>query len=236
MTNDQLILFELDALLDTRLGCIIQHMPKEAAEIDMTAWCSRVTNTVADFVPGLEQETWESWYAKRDLQTLKSSLATAFILEFQKKSFELVELNNRFPMVDNVGVFVNVYPYQLDQDTKDALKEVLDSFMAPGIKVGLIYQHPVNLTPTYLSENYHYYGLYNFDEWLGHQHETLLEKPIPAFAVNAPKLFSKAMPTDADIEELQLSDHEELFSGLELLLSPKLMVGFLEMRAFSQLL
>ena len=76
MDAKQYLLIDLDALLDTRLGCLIRHRPQAAADVDMGAYRGRLHDRLWEFCDDVSEAQWRQWWAERDVGVLKSSLAT----------------------------------------------------------------------------------------------------------------------------------------------------------------
>jgi hypothetical protein len=232
----QHLLFDLDALLDTRLGCLIHHRTKESADIDMDAYRGRLADNLWTLCDNVTEEDYRSWWAQRDVAVLKCSLASSMMVRLKAMTYNLMAVRAKQGFMTDLKVVINAYPYKLDAETRQAYKESIKELVAKDFEVDVVYLPPEVLTPQVLFSSYDYYALYELDRWLTVNHVALTDHPIPAFPINAPSLYCNQIPTQADIEELGLSHREEAFAQWEVYMSAHLMLGFLPISEYTQLL
>lgn len=236
MNTAQHLLFDLDALLDTRLGCLIQHDPKAAADVDMMGYRQRLDDDLSAYCPGVSAETYRQWYTDRTAQTLPHSLGTGMMIRLKAMTYEIAGDVSALPFLETMTVTVNTYPYDLTESETSGLKMAIQEIVADRFKVHMKYLPPEALTPHVLDTHYHYYALYDLDTWLTHHHEALQTQPMPSFPINAPKLCFGQTPDEADIEKMGLSTQEETFTHMEFILSAHVMLGYLDVAEYCQLL
>ena len=236
MITRQHLLIDLDALLDTRLGCLIHHRAKDAAAMDMDAYRGRLTDNLWELCDNVTPEDYRDWWASRDIEVLKCSLASSMMVRLKAMTYNLMAVRSKQGFMTDLKVVVNTYPYKLEDEVRQAYKESVKDVISKDFIVEMVYLSPEALTPETLMVSYHYYALYDLDRWLTANHTALEEHPIPSFPINAPSLYCNRWPTDADIKELGLSHREEAFAQWELYMSAHLMLGFLPISEYTQLL
>lgn len=236
MNTSQYLLIDLDALLDTRLGCLIQHRPAQAAQMDMVAYRGRFTDNLWTLCDEVTEEQYKSWWANRSVETLQCSTATPMMVRLKAMTYNLMGSKGKLTYMEDLKVYVNTYPYQMDKDVKQAFQDAIKEVVAPDFEVKLVHLHPEVLSPQTLDLHYHYYAVYDLDAWLTYNHKRLEEHPIPAFSMNAPGLFFNHLPDDADIENIGLAQKSEAFVQWELVMCAHLMLGFLPVVEYSQML
>lgn len=236
MIDVQHLLVDLDALLDTRLGCLIQHRPEAAAEMDVTAYRARLTDELWTLCEGVTEEEYKQWWAERDIETLQHSFATSIMMRLKAMTYNLIAVQAKQQFMTDLKVTVNTYPYRLDEDVKEAYRQAVVDVVAKGFRVEVVYLTPETLTPTHLAGTYHYYAIYDLDKWLTVHHEALAEHPMPSFSMNAPSLFFNRLPDETDIKDLGLDNPVEAFAKWELYMSAHVMLGFLPVVEYSQML
>lgn len=236
METRQYLLIDLDALLDTRLGCLIQHRVAEAAEIDMAAYRGRFNDDLWTLCRNVTEDDYRQWWADRDETTLQCSFATPMMMRLKAMTYELVAKKASHAYLKEIKVFVNIYPYRLSDQIKAEYQSAIKEVVHRGVGVEMVSLPPEQLSPQSLMSHYNYYALYDFDRWLTCQHEVLGENPIPAFPMNAPALFANALPDQTDIEKLGLFQTEEAFAQWEFYFGAHLSLGFLPAVEYSQLL
>lgn len=234
METQQRLLVDLDALVDTRMGCFIQHCGAEAAKIDMAAWRTRSSDNMDGVLPGVSHEDWARWYKRRDVTTLSHSFATAFMYKLKGMAAEAVKLKKAQPFLESCTLTINAHPYQLSDPIKHAFTEAISEVVDGVFTVHFVSLPPDILTPRTLTASWEYYCLYDLDAWMKAQHKNLEKDAIPKFAMNAPAIFRGSVPTEADIKELELSNERELFAQFEFAMSATIMLGYMPVDLFSQ--
>lgn len=236
MHASQHILVDLDSLLDTRLGCLITRKPVVAAKIDMDKYRGRLTDNLWELWPEVTEEEWRAWWSERDVNVLMNSLATPIMMRLKSATFNLKALQAKETMMTDLKVIINTYPYRLTDRVAFEYREAIKDICASGFVIESVYMPPEELTPSKLMDAFNYCIMYDFDKWLTVNHEALTKKPIPSFPMNVPSLYRNSVPGEADIKELGLSTPEEAFAQWELFMSAHLMLGFLPISEYSQIL
>ena len=236
MNTAQHILIDLDSLLDTRLGCIIAHRPEAAAKINMDEYRGRMTDDLWTLCPEITEEEWGTWWRERDVSALKCALATPIMLRLKATTYNLKAMQAKETMLTDLKVIINTYPYQLTDRIAFEYREAVKDVCAPGFVIESVRLAPEEVTPSLLMSSYHYCIMYDVNTWLTVNHDALVASPMPTFPMNVPALFHNRLPGPTDIKELGLSGAEEAFAQWELYMSAHLMLGFLPLSEYSQML
>lgn len=236
MITKQHLLIDLDALLDTRLGCLIAHRPKEAAEMNMNAYRARLTDELWKYCDNVTEEEYKDWWGNRDVEVLKCSSATSMMVRLKAMTYNLTAVRAEQTFMTDLKVIVNVYPYTLPEEIKQEYKAAIKEVISKDFQVEIVRLPPMSLAPQTLLDTFNYYAIYDLDAWLIANHTLLEDKPIPAFPMNAPSMYCNSAPSEEDIKELGFSQPEEAFAQWELYMSAHLMLGFLPMIEYTQLL
>lgn len=159
----------LDSLLDSRLGTLALNWPdvfrkcvrdesyQMRVEDDFTKW------------GGPNREEFAEAYAKRDLDTLASSIVTAVpglvknLMQIQERDFE------ETPYFSSIGLDVNIWPYEMDDFDINQLKMIARVFSGINVEPNIIRRSIKDLTPTYITGRYRVLIMYDFRDWLQSQ-------------------------------------------------------------------
>lgn len=204
---------DLDSLLDVRLGTLAVHHPEVFAKIvnddayylremdDFTAW------------GGPDREAFQALYAKRGIAELQASIMTAMpmvvknIMGIMERDFE------ETPHYTEVGMDINIYPYELQDDEIEDLSKIMMVYGGINITPQVIRIAPADLTPDRIEPRYKGVLMYDFRHWL-EMHQPKL-KPIQLMrcTFHAPWLVYGALMTPDQLEQAGLrreASHREM--------------------------
>lgn len=187
----QKILAELDALVDTRMGTIIQLSPEEAIRL-MTSG-EYYSRTMDEFgCEAFTQEQYVERYRTRDIYTLQHSLCAQVmkLLHHMVNQLELMAIYT--PFVERVKLEVNTYPYELPTDVKEAYVQAIEAYTGPTTKVEMVHYSPEDLSPRNI-RTHEWTGLilYDFDNWFTLHGERLPNCPLHDITFITPALYVK---------------------------------------------
>lgn len=212
--KSQRVLFQLDALLDTRVGTAYRLC---ATEIDWKGYIERTHSKVWEFF-GLDQEEYEEAYRRRNLETLEISRATEMFKQIPYIMRNKMIAADSAPLYERPEIVINYWPYNLSAEAAAHIKQaVFDSLPADNrMRVTMIYRSIEKITAKYLKENFCDYVLYDLTEWLEYNNKTFEETPIPEVSIVYPATLNHE-----DINKFSpMSDHDDPFANIRLLLSP----------------
>lgn len=192
----QVILVELDSLLDTRMGTLLQLDPTYAQELLVSnAYFTRVSDEFSS--PRFSQEEFKARYRWRNEDTLKQSLRTPVLIRLHEMILELEAMAINTPFVERVAVEINSYPYKLDPAVIDAFISSIACFVGPTAELSMVSYKPEDLSPQSIKAQ-GWTGLifYDFDHWFTLHAEKLAQCDIHDVVFIVPALCVKAPPAD----------------------------------------
>lgn len=210
----QCLLVDLDVLLDTRLGTLRQHFPECVPEVtDSMKYWARKHEDWSKLTSGrVSNEMFGAAYAKRNEDTLKQSQLTGIIdyliriATSYQSSVQIEQQQHPFTLV------INLHPYQLDDETIEALELTLLSyhFSAMYMSIEVVNLSEEELTPSYMIDNFTGYLTYNHLSYIQTHTQALIAqqelsfgtRPLSQFSLVGPLLFEKD-PTPLAPEEQQ---------------------------------
>lgn len=210
----QRLLIDLDVLLDTRLGTIRQCFPECADEVtgSLKYW-GRKHEDWSKLTSGrISNDVFNEAYAKRNEETLKASRLTGIIdylirlATSYQSSIQTEQQKHPFTLV------LNLYPYQLDNETIEALELTLLSFhfSAMYVSIEVVNLSQQELTPDYLADNFTGYLTYHHLDYIQIHTQALIgqkelsfgTRPLSRFSLVGPLFFEKD-PSNIAPEEQQ---------------------------------
>ncbi|BAW19026.1 hypothetical protein [Ralstonia phage RP12] len=196
------IYFDLDTILDTRLGTLAQ-MGTEHAVSALNS--GRYHKRMIDEFDDVPKQVFREAYAKRNIDTLKQSVLTNlvyFLRRLIKDSLLQAVVQQK---VEKMCFTVNVWPY----DFKDAeLVEMLigcirfHTYSTSSVRIVSIPNE--DLTPEFCNKNFQIMIRYNWIDWCDKHKAFFEENGIPGMTIVVPEIFYDSVPTMDDIDRLDL--------------------------------
>lgn len=232
MRTDKVIYIDLDSLLDTRLGTLIQINEIAAIEALDNGYHARISDDWSKLTPNINQAEYNSRYKTRDIETLKVSRCTNAVPIINELSKSLIEAAIYTPEVSSVAVEVNLYPYKLSSDEVKMIEDVVRYYLSVNTNIKTTYLTPEQLTPDVIYLHYDGLIMYDFNAWIVSQVERLKEKRLPTVTIMAPALYANKIP---DKDEITFEDTGEIspFASLELVLCEYVDLHLLDAKYFS---
>lgn len=179
----------LDALLDTRLATLATLSPEGAAMALLgTKYHTRKSNDFTELC-GVSREAFDEAYAKRDARIVKHSrmtyipkLVARIMKDLEIQAVEGNDINE--PFVD-----VNVWPYELSDGDKEALRAAVGHFTALETRVNIIDVPIKHMTPTRLFASYGGAVMYEWRDWMAEHRRELNKVRDTEFVMIAPFMF-----------------------------------------------
>lgn len=211
---------ELDALLDTRLGTLHGINPQYAIDVFRNpGYYTRVSDDFSAFC-GVTKSEYDTAYAKRDVQTLKDSILTGACLLLNEICAKLEQQRLETPFVESVTVEVNLWPYQLDDESRFWIENAVASHLSVDVRVRSTFLAPHEVTLAHVKSVYTGMLQYNFGEWLALHCREFERVRIPGVTVIAPKLHKEGHVAFTSKDLGEGLEHLDPYEAIELLHAP----------------
>ena len=227
----QHLLVDLDTLLDTRMGTLVKIDLDNLVKIDKKKYLTRRSDNFDELV-NVDIDEYKELYKNRDVETLKCSGMTTYMLAVNKMLGEIAKEKIDNPAIESIELHVNYYPYKLSESMIKEFTDVISFYTNRLTKVKLVNLHPMLITPSLLKNEYSLYATYDFDVWLGLQGKNLENHPIPTVTVNVPSLFVNEVPDKEAIEQIGVNKDTDLFGSFEYLLAPYVSLTYSDIKYF----
>lgn len=219
------VLVELDALMDTRLGTLHTLNPEYAIEaVQSLDYYNRISDDLSHCCAVTDAE-YRAAYAVRDAEVLQSSRMTNLIFMLSNICVELDRQRRETPFTESVKVHLNVYPYQLDDSERFAIESALMCHLPMDVQVESVSIAPSALTPQYINSQYTGMLLYNFIDWIQRHYATFEHFRMAGVTILAPRLHAEhgaaftAADLGPDVTDLDpydmIAQSHAMFFGLE---------------------
>lgn len=190
MRSEQIALIELDALLDTRIATV--HALNEDAPFILIqeGYRTRLSDRMDILSKGIiTQEAYRERYANRDMAVLEFARPTDFLFELKSIAVKADLLSESNAMVDRFKILLNIYPYKVPEDTYDTLIDTILYYMDTPCTVEIVNLSPKQCGPAYLKANVGAFFLYNFNEWVAANTDTIATVLNPSIEIMAPAIM-----------------------------------------------
>lgn len=227
------IYVDMDALLDTRLGLLRQHLGMSTFP---DAYWKRDTDDWPRFTEDrLDRQAFYQLWLKRDTETLKHSFITNIIFHIQRcmqaqVTDGMLFEDNRLPCL-----VVNLWPYVLSDDEQQEFCLMLSQyFKVLKAQVKCMFKDPKLLTPDYVHAHFAMMTSYNGIEWLGVQHQDLTRKsatlggPLHGFPLTVPRLYQR------DAQSLTAQEKQQMHTEMRLLMLEFIQLDYIDVYWFSE--
>lgn len=234
----QTIYVELDALLDTRFGTIIE-MDKEAKTnfaglLATSKYSSRTSDVFSELVTGFPDQQFKATYKSRTVDVLKVSRITNIIPIIKDLIEELNDTDKYLPEVSSVSVHVNTYPYLLTDEEQATMRQVI-AFYLGQVTVQLVRTPLIGLMPSTIESKYSALFMYHFDDWLTLHQNALKDTKLADILFFGPRIYVSGTPSETELSVAYGDIPKEIdpFKASEMVLSEYLSLRLIDPAAFS---
>ncbi len=192
-------LVDLDSIMDTRLGTLMQLHPglfEQCLDLDYHL-------REAEVFPNVPMDIYNQVYEGRDRDTLKVSLITR-IPDYIKTVVDSFKKNKILSKLDNkTTVDLNIYPYKLTDEEIQNYCEELNLKLGDDVIVKPVNYSYKDLTPTLVKNEYSCIIKYNFNKWLDEQAYAFDKVRAPEVTVLLPNIYWNEKPDEKTLKEIK---------------------------------
>lgn len=209
------ILTQLDAHLDTRLGTIAR-LSQDAARtlVSSPDYWTRENDFWFQMTGGLvTDDEFKEAYAQRGgkntIATIEASVRsgiTPFIIRLFADD-HINRMNQMGDPNDEVGITVNYWPYELNSDMVEWLRDIMHELYGQTTVIELISVPMEEITPQFLNENFAAAIMYEFHEWIKMHAVELGKIRLNCFNFIGPKIF------EADVSQLSIDAKKQVLTS-----------------------
>ena len=231
----QSILLDLDTIVDSCLGCAIQHFPDKFPKDDaehaafIKKLSSRPVQSPASIL-GVEEEQWQKAWSERNVTTLLLSPATKLAFNLTEILDPAIVNSVMSPIHEPVKLTINFGHYSLTDDERQQYIDSLKEFLPKWIAVGGISRPLEKLTIAYIKETFDVVFIRDFVPWLALHNKEFEETKMPTVVVHYPALLH-----EYNQEVLEMAERKELdpFKHTQFMLAEAMTAIALDLALFS---
>jgi hypothetical protein len=200
-------LVSIDCIFDTRLGTIALLDPEYAAKVIADPeYYTRTTETFKTGSKKFKAADFDTYYAMRDITTLKNSIVTKLIDYIADDiSEQLKEPSTRFTEIRR-ELYLNVWPYVFDKDMSSTLVESLHLLLPYFDDIKVCSYSLLELEPSFIKQQeFNFVYQYDFQGWMNANMSKLEHCRIPRHYLIFPDLMNRPIPNTASTELKELA-------------------------------
>lgn len=221
------MLVELDSILDTRLGVLLELDAEKVPAILAKDYHERLW----DVFPEVDLLAYQDRYSKRDKKVLKNSWVTPMMdlaFDFVMKT---LQQTLKTPFHKSPKLDVNIYPYVLTEEEESIILSAVVASTKDQCDIEIVSYSPEQLNPVFLKNNYEVVMMYDYQEWLEvHSKNGLWKKySCPNVAVMAPLMYKN---TEVYNPKTKVMDIIKDFETLSKTMAPYVDMQFIPLEAY----
>lgn len=226
-TPTSTMLVELDSILDTRLGVLLDIDPEKVPTILAKYYHDRLW----DVFPEVDLLTYQRKYRERNTSILKNSWATPMVDLMKDFVFKTLKQTLRTPFHKLPKLDINVYPYGLSDEEAAVVISAIATTTEEQCDVQIVSYSPEDLNPVFLKNRYEVVMMYDFHTWLEthSQNGNWKKHSCPKVSVMAPLMVKNSETYDPN---KTVGDILEDYETLAKTMSPYVDMQFLPLQAF----
>jgi len=227
------IYIELDCLLDTRLGTCRRIDENNISNILSSGYHKRKQ----DEFPNVDKNIFNELYKNRDVLTLSLSNITNIIKILNKIIKEYLVMLNCQPIYTSMEIFLNIYPYKLNQEEIDESVLCLKYWTENLIPITVINKSNKNLTVDWVYKNIDTMFKYDYDDWLDAQIDNFKLLQLNEVHLLSPAIYLNGkVPTDEELKAINdIGDKDVVtcFNAVEKMARPLIDLNLIDVSYFS---
>lgn len=205
MDKNYVLLLDLDAIMDTRMGTILKMTDGEVP-FSAIEYRTRIKDDMESLSKGIvKQSDYEEAYASRDVDTLKRSMMTGIVQVLANYVLSIEDRKMRRVDIEDIVIHLNFHPYKLPAPIAGTFRDCLSSLLPGYVGVEIVNIDPVSLTSRMFLSRYSGWVTYDFNRWLEKHHEDLLVNPMNQVSVIIPRLTYGEPRDDDEYKEIEKS-------------------------------
>lgn len=233
--NTEYYLVDVDCLYDTRL-IILSLIDEEYATkiLEDGSYFKRPSDA---FEGVIGYEDFKGMYDQRgdSPEILRVAPVTNFHIVLNTLVRQSFSVGRRGGTVTPLGFVINMWPYELEPKEVNNLKGMLFEQLGEACEIHAVWIPPEQLTPTFLSEQYHFMAMYHAPAWMVMHDKDLATRKLKDFFLTCPAVYLDRIPTKEDLEKMQKDSAgcASPFLVTEAAMAPCISIQFLDVELFS---
>jgi hypothetical protein len=228
------IYISLDAILDTRLGTLINLSPDFAFDVSsQEEYYKREVDIFKTAQQGqLTKENFEALFEANRQDLVKCSIMTNIYIFLAELCTVFYNQVLSTPFMSSIEIDVNIHPYKLTDDEADKFLSILSSYIGDRVSINMIDKSDKELTIESVRNVYKAMIFYKYHDWLNLHTNELKKKPLRDLSLYVPKLYFSNVPTKEQLAEVTKQGNDPFTLSQEIL-APLVLIQYLPIAFFS---
>ncbi len=228
------LLVDIESLLDLRQAILSDQLnQKELVNfINSDEYNFRQT----DIFKNVDMDKYEQTYKNMAIRLLPKSNITYIINVLNTKIQSLEKRNSYHKENNSIEIWLNVYPFNLDDETCTLLRDALFAKLKFKCNITVVHLEPSKITP-YLIKNSLITScfIHNSTERINQHAHTLENIKLPDTLFYFPAIY-KIEDTEGELKVIQELGHKDVFSFMEYIFSVSTSATFLPILFYTNLI
>lgn len=184
MYSSRILIF-LDALIDTRIGCVRAVNEEWVDDLVKNGYHKRMTNKLSLINPNIDDAAILARWNTRDVEVLKLGFSTEILPYIFSVIRQNKTLEQDHPDFTNTSITLNIWPYKLTKVQIDTFTEVIKGALCIE-DVKCVNINIDMLSPMAIKQKYDHVILYDMNEWIGHHKDRIPKIRMPDVIITNP--------------------------------------------------
>lgn len=228
MKLSQNVLVDLDCIVDTRYGLLVQKWGGRVNAVDMQKYRERKTSRVWEHF-GVPEDEWNTAYAARDVETLTHSAPTLLYINLSAIMAAAVMQAMSSPLHKKPTLTINVWPYKLEAWELDDITASVVDIVGDDVSVKCVNIDLRDLAPERIRQEFNGWIMYDFLSWMKVHNEALAKSPMPDITFFIPSVINVGSESD---EEVNQAGDGSPFSVMRATLSEFLLIDTIDVTLY----
>ena len=235
MSTDTIkILIDLDSLFDIRQGILSKLVDNNTLKDIVTSEEYIFRNI--DRFSNIDVVKYNEVNNNRDKSIISNSII-AYMFNILKSKIANIEKRNAYHNENKASeLLINIYPFTLTEKEQADLVDVLFVKLNTNIFINIVSYSIKQLSPLFLKNNNIIASyIYNSKDWLDFHSKDLDKNKSPDTSIYFPSIVYKELSKD-ELKQLSKLGFNDIFSFTEFLFSPYIVINFLPVIFYSNIL
>ena len=194
MDNDIIngVYLELDTLMDTRLSLLFD-IDKDMMVPYITS--GKYHNRYIDEFGYLSVKVFRTIYKKRNANVLNNPSPTMIMDLLSDYCYEALHSSKTFNNGKPINVFLNLYPYNLTEESKELIRMGMVNNLKSEVNVELLFKPYDEVTPSFINDEIGLMIMYDGLSWVEHHmlNKNLTKTSLPNVTLLTPMLLHRKL-------------------------------------------
>lgn len=208
MSENTRVLLFMDAMVDTRLGCVRSINEEWMMGLLKNSYTYRLTNKLSTIYSDIDDDLVKEKWKNRDKSILKLSYGTEILAYLATYIRGSINVDPEHPDYYGVDLTLNIWPYALEKEEIVTFTEILCGILKLK-NVNIVNRDIKFVDPKWIGDNFDQVMMYDMSEWMSTHVHALTRTKIPRVIMTFPLII-------LDTVDAEGKDPREIIHYLEM--------------------